>query len=261
MFSSKITPLSDRDDRFQEIHRERVSERVAQELTRLIANGKLAPGERLPGERQLADRMGVSRVSVRAAMQQLKARGFLSAVQGGGTRVVGMAEELDSGLISLLQADQRNLNDLAEMRAHLEVWAARRAAQNASENQVREIENAYHSMADSARAPRHKAEDDLRFHLAIARASGSAVYLHLMSVLGDTLEKMFSFHRYALYATPEDDARFLDHHRRIAEAIRARDEDAAANAMAEHLDSILRRYRQTSGEDLETDRASVGRPA
>ncbi|WP_081816585.1 FadR/GntR family transcriptional regulator [Fodinicurvata fenggangensis] len=258
MFSSRISPLSDRDDRFQEIRRERVSERVAQELTRLIANGKLAPGERLPGERQLADMLGVSRVSVRAALQELKARGFLSAVQGGGTRVVGMAEELDSGLISLLRADQRNLNDLAEMRANLEVWAARRAARNASENQVCEIEEAYRSMADASRAPRHKAEDDLRFHLAIAQASGSAVYLHLMSVLGNTLEKMFSFHRYALYATPEDDARFLDHHRRIAEAIRARDEDAAAGAMAEHLDSILRRYRQASDEDEAQDQKALG---
>src|SRR5262245_54964571 len=67
------------DPRFKAIARERVSDRVARELMRLIAEGRLAPGERLPGERELATLMGVSRVSVRAALQQLKARGLLSA--------------------------------------------------------------------------------------------------------------------------------------------------------------------------------------
>ena len=57
------------DPRFDTIKRERVSDRIAQNLLKLIASGELAPGERLPGERQLADMMGVSRVSVRAALQ------------------------------------------------------------------------------------------------------------------------------------------------------------------------------------------------
>ena len=46
------------DPRFQEIPRERVADRIANELLRLITSGELAPGERLPGERQLADMMG-----------------------------------------------------------------------------------------------------------------------------------------------------------------------------------------------------------
>jgi DNA-binding FadR family transcriptional regulator len=233
---------TDTDPRFQEIARERVSDRVAQELMRLIAAGDLAPGERLPGERQLADMMNVSRVSVRAALQQLKTQGVVVAVQGGGTRVVATADEIDSGLTRLVRADVRNLHDLAEIRANLEVWAARRAAERAMPAQIAEIDAALATMRDSTRPARFKAEDDFRFHFAIAKASGSGVYLHLMSVLGDIFERMLAHHRHTLYATPEDDARFLEHHHNIADAIRRRDADAAADAMRIHVESVLARY-------------------
>ena len=79
------------DLRFQQIARESVSDRVAQELLKLIGSGRLAPGERLPGERQLAEMMNVSRVSIRSALQQLKAQGLVTSVQGGGTRVAKAA--------------------------------------------------------------------------------------------------------------------------------------------------------------------------
>lgn len=228
--------------RFQRVERQRLSDRVAQELLRLIARGEVAPGDRLPGERQLAELMKVSRVSVRAALQQLKAQGVVTAVQGGGTRVVANAEEIDAGLAQLVRADAGNLHDLAEIRANLEVWAARRAAQRATPEQLAEIEAALADMADPERPARFKAEDDLHFHMAIARASGSAVYMHLMTVLGEVLERSFAYHRYSLYATEEDDQRFLEQHRRVANAIRAADPEAAAERMREHLDAVLSKY-------------------
>ncbi|MCR6631522.1 MAG: winged helix-turn-helix domain-containing protein [Magnetospirillum sp.] len=60
----------------------RISDRVADSLLARIASGEWTPGQRLPGERQLAEDMGVSRVSVRAALQSLKTQGFVDAVQG-----------------------------------------------------------------------------------------------------------------------------------------------------------------------------------
>src|SRR3546814_14386181 len=105
------------DRRFQEIPRERVADRIASELLRMISSGELAPGERLPGERQLADMMGVSRVSVRAALQQLKAQGLVTAVQGGGTRITDAADPLDSPLARLLVPNTHHLHDTPTARA------------------------------------------------------------------------------------------------------------------------------------------------
>ncbi|MEJ1995954.1 MAG: GntR family transcriptional regulator [Limibacillus sp.] len=164
--------MNDKDPRFSTIERERVADRVAEELKRLIAGGTLAPGERLPGERQLADMMGVSRVSVRAALQQLKAHGLVTAVQGGGTRVIASAEALDSALTQLIQANTKNLRDLMELRAHLECWAAGRAATRASEKDLDAIRAALYLMTDPDRPVRFKAEDDSAFHMAVAKAAG-----------------------------------------------------------------------------------------
>jgi DNA-binding FadR family transcriptional regulator len=230
------------DPRFKEIAHERVSERVARELMRLIAEGRLAPGERLPGERALATMMGVSRVSVRAALQQLKARGLLSAVQGGGTRLLSSAGHIDPGLSALIRVDAANLHDLAEIRAILEVWAARRAALRATSAQRAEIEDLYARMSDPARAGRYKSADDVAFHLAIAKAAASPVYMHLLTTLRDILTAMLDYHRYELFGSPEDDAEILRQHGAIATAIRRGEGEAAAEAMGAHLAWVLERY-------------------
>lgn len=254
---SRTAPIAN-DPRFHSIQRERVSDRVAQEILRLIASGELAPGERLPGERQLAEMMEVSRVSVRAALQQLKAQGFVSAVQGGGTRVVATADPVDVGLTELVRASADNLNDLAEIRANLEIWAARRAAERATARRLAEICSALETMADPARPASFRAADDHAFHLAIAKASGSAVYLHLMSVLGEILEKMFAHTRNELYASESDDRRFLEQHRAIYRAIEAREPDAAARAMRLHLDTVLSRYRTIEDPGSQTSKPTSG---
>lgn len=243
------------DNRFQELPRQRVADRIAAELMRLIARGELAPGERLPGERQLAEMMNVSRVSVRAALQQLKAQGLIDAVQGGGTRVLSSVRTLDAPLTELVKLDVASLHDLMEIRAALEVWAARRAAANATPALLEQLSRILDSMADACRSHTFKATDDLSFHLAIGRAAGSGVYLHLLETIREILSEMLAFHRYALFSTPEDDDTVLQHHRAVFEGIRNRDPEAAGAAMNEHLSWVLAQYADERRR-LDTEQAA-----
>lgn len=220
----------------------RVSERVAERLLAMIASGALAPGHRLPGERQLAEEMGVSRVSVRAALQSLKTQGFLSAVQGGGTRVISNANTMDPGLFHLVRVNLENLQDLAEIRCVIEAWAARRAAANATDAQVTEIDDILQAMETHCAKGPHRSDIDIRFHLAIAKASGSAIYMHIVGVIRDILKEMIDYHRYELFPTADEDMQLLDQHRAIFEAIKARDGDAAASAMNTHLTWVTQHY-------------------
>lgn len=225
-------------------HPERVSDKVAEQLLAMIADGSLPPGQRLPGERQLAERMGVSRVSVRAALQRLKTQGFLAAVQGGGTRVISSDMTMDPALTQLVRLNEENLHDLAEIRTVLEVWAARRAARNASPENLTEMAAILAAMeADSSRG-RRKGEEDVRFHLAVAKASGSTIYMHIVSVFRDILKQNVEHHRYRMFDTPEEDRLLLGHHRAIYESIRSRDAEAAAKAMHDHLTWVVKRYGQ-----------------
>ena len=114
---------------------------------------------------------------------------------------------------------------------------------------LQEIERCFAIIMSPDRPSRAKAEDDLNFHLAIAKASNSAVFMHLMSILGDILEQMFAFHRYSLYASPADDRRFMEQHRAIWAAIQRGDGDAAEEAMREHLTTVLSRYEEEKEEE------------
>jgi DNA-binding FadR family transcriptional regulator len=164
--------------------------------------------------------MGVSRVSVRAALQQLKTQGFLTAVQGGGTRVLSTAGDMDPALTEMIRVKFDNLYDLAEIRVILESWAARRAAMNATPEQVAEIG---------------------RTVIAIGKAAGSPIYMHILSVIRDTLTQMLEFHRHELFDRSEDKT-VLAQHRAIHRAIDRRDPDAAAAAMTAHLNWVLEHY-------------------
>jgi DNA-binding FadR family transcriptional regulator len=221
---------------------ERVSDRVAQQLLAMIADGRLSPGQRLAGERQLAEQMGVSRVSVRAALQQLKTQGFLAAVQGGGTRVIASEPTMDPALGHLARLNRENLHDLAEIRVLLEAWAAGRAAHHAKPEHLTEMAAVLAAMeADAARGARN-ADDDVRFHLAVAKASGSAIYMHIVSVIRDILTESLDYHRYQLFATAEEDRVLLGHHRNIYEAVRDGNAATASKAMHDHLAWVEARY-------------------
>jgi DNA-binding FadR family transcriptional regulator len=221
----------------------RISDRVADRLLARIASGEWAPGQRLPGERQLAEQMGVSRVSVRAALQTLKTQGFIDAVQGGGTRVVSNSQCMDPSLAQLVRVNQGNLADLAEIRGILEVWAVRRAAENATPENIAELAEIMEATEADISRGKHKTENDIRFHLAIAKASGSAIYMHLMAQFRGILHEMLDYHRYEMFPTHEDDATILAHHRAIFEGIRGGDAHAAERAMQTHLGWVVARYR------------------
>lgn len=212
--------------------RESVTDRVVTEILKMIAGGEFEPGKNLPAERKLAEMLDVSRVSVRAALQTLKAQGFLDAVQGGGTRVVSSAGMNDPALAELVRLDRSNMRDLMELRCEIEVWAARRAAENASPDSIAELKATLVAMMQD-RA--NRAAADVAFHMAIAKASDSIVYRHLLGVVRGTLAEMLKYHRTELFASPEDDATVMAQHMAVVDAIAARDADRAAEAMRDHL--------------------------
>lgn len=220
-----------------------LSDQVAARIMKMIADGNLSPGERLPGERQLAEKMGVSRVSVRAALQNLKAQGFLEAVQGGGTRIIAAASDLSSPLSELARVQEQNLHDLAEIRALLEGWAARRAAERASDQQIQDLGQALEKLENKSGKPgRDKASQEFNFHYQVGKASGSAVYMHIMDVIRDIIDSSLEFHHYDLFQEPADDGVALSQHKDVYEAIAARDPSRAKKAMHSHLGWVLDSY-------------------
>lgn len=223
-----------------------VSVRVAERILDRIASGEWGIGHRLPSERQLAEDMGVSRVSVRAALQSLKARGFVAAIQGGVTRVISDAGTRETGLAELLLASGSNIRDLAEILIPLEVWGAERAARAATPANISELA----AILTTEAVGTGGRDADVRFHMAVAKASGSAVYLHLMTMLQSVLGTMLARHRH-IHA---HDGAAGKGHRAIFSAIRGGDPVLAGDAMRAHLNGVLDAYRNTNpGAGTEAD--------
>lgn len=104
----------------------RISDQVVMKLQALIEERHMKKGDRLPAERQLATSLGVSRPSLREAIQQLNSQGVLSSRRGDGTYIQQLPEQWPQQLIvnpisNLIEEDPLYRFDVQEARLLLEV--------------------------------------------------------------------------------------------------------------------------------------------
>ena len=208
-------------------------EQVIAHVRGLIERGALRPGDRLASERQLALDVGVSRPSVRAGLRSLAAMGVVQTRHGAGTFITDGPPALVSEALGLLAAVHGiGFDRLFEARRVLEVGTAALSAERSTGEQLAamsdEITGMYASLDDPQAFLRH----DVRFHRAVALGANNAV-------LGALIEMVASLHYEQRRVTVERARNQLresaDMHRRIYQAIRARDPEAARAAMDEHL--------------------------
>ncbi len=110
---------------FQPIKPKKVSSQIAEQIRSSILAGEFAPGDKLPPERELAELFGVSRPSVREALNMLASSGLVESYQGGGT-VVKSLVELSAGnpLSELIKGEQARALDVIEVRKCMEGWTS-----------------------------------------------------------------------------------------------------------------------------------------
>ena len=228
------------------MQRRTLSDQVAEQLERMIADGTLQPGERLPAERPLSERLGISRPSLREAIQKLASKGLLSTRQGGGTYV---AEALSScfsdPLLSLLK-DQPNAEfDTLEVRKELEGVAAFKAASRATASDRERIWMQFERMQEvqrSAASSYEKLRVDGDFHLAIIESAHNVVLLHFMRAIRGVLENSINSYLDALYANPKFVDLICRQHRDIVGAVMDRDPGAARDKVRHHLDFAFQSF-------------------
>ncbi|KGJ03230.1 transcriptional regulator, GntR family [Paracoccus halophilus] len=225
----------------------RAAETVARHIEKLILEGALRPEEYLLAERELASRLNVSRPTLRDALKLLEERGLILAERGRGTRVAALgAAAISDPLIALLAQSPEVDDDYLEFRDVVESQAAALAATRANEIDRRMIAGclaaieAAHAKADAA----EEAEADAALHLAIYEASHNLVLLQIMRALSGILRSDVIQNRGRMFTIPAIRELLRDQHRAIAEAILARDPQAARDAAHEHLSYIRRASRE-----------------
>ncbi|HLA78923.1 MAG TPA: FadR/GntR family transcriptional regulator [Vicinamibacteria bacterium] len=225
---------------------EQAAGKVVEHVRRLIESGQLRQGDRLPPERDLAVEIGVSRPSLRSGLRTLAAMGAVVSRQGAGTFVSAGPPRLEQGPLRFLAALHGfTRDDMFEARRVLEVGSAGLAAERASSDQLAVMAEEVTGMFAAIGEPQEFLRHDIQFHRAVAAGSGNPV----LATLIDTLAELVYERRRMTVERAHDLKQSADMHRRIYQAIKARDPERARREMSEHL--ALARQAQASEEEAE----------
>jgi GntR family transcriptional repressor for pyruvate dehydrogenase complex len=221
---------------FKPIKPKKVSSQIADQIRSSILAGEFNPGEKLPPERELAEMFGVSRPSVREALNMLAAAGLVESYQGGGTVVKSLVETTTGPPLSeLIKAERERALDVIEVRKCMEAWTAYYAAQRALPEDVRRLEAIVAEMERNLEGMKSSQDLDAHFHIVIAHATHNIVWIHMMQSIFDAMKEFQQGVWRAVYLTEEDHRLLYHHHRAVFEAIRDRNPENARDEMLTHL--------------------------
>jgi GntR family transcriptional repressor for pyruvate dehydrogenase complex len=207
-----------------------VSDGITEHLVSLIDSGELRPGDRLPSEHELMRQLSVGRSSVREAIRGLAMAGILEAAPRRGTTVVSSVANSFGDQIAR-SVTYWALQDLYEVRMILEGHAAGAAAHKASDEEIEIIERYQKDLEKKIWMGASYFKANSNFHLAIAKASkNSALFYCLSSIIDNLRDSREQINRMEII--PKQD---IVYHRRILEAIKARDSKKARQLMQAHL--------------------------
>lgn len=226
---------------FEPIQQEKLSHGVVRQIEGLILRGILRPGERLPSERELSDRMGVSRPSLREALADLQDRGLLASKAGAGVFVADvLGSAFAPALVKLFASHDAAVFDYIAFRRDMEGLAAERAARLASDTDLQLIDTIFQKMeaAHKKRNPADEAHLDADFHLSIIEASHNIIMLHMMRSMYELLREGVFYNRSIMFKQRTTRDTLLDQHRKINDALQARDPAAARAAVESHLNFV-----------------------
>lgn len=214
---------------------------VASAIKREILQGTLKPGDRLPSEERLAELFGVSRPTVRAALQELTSAGtvVVRRGRGGGYRVSTFSLDTLTTTVTevialSLVVESLTPSQFLEVRRELELLSADGAARRRSDAQLERLERLDREIEavierSAPQASRRAFELDLEVHRVLAEAAHNPLLVSFEGAMIVVLHQLFGS------GASVPPGRALGDVRDVIDAVRRRDPVAAREAMARHL--------------------------
>ncbi|WP_371311932.1 GntR family transcriptional regulator [Pseudovibrio flavus] len=206
-----------------------LAEAVYQELLISIRDGKYHPGERIK-EASIAKALNVSRTPVREAIRRLQSEG----------RVI---IEPQRGAI-VAELNRQEVSELYALRRRLEGIAAGFAAQHASDTEIEMMEEILERSKEALGDKRLLNQINWELHYAIYHAGHNRFLLKSIEAISDSMALLRGAHH-----IPDDRPEQLyQEHKRIVDAIRARDPEAAELAAQDHIKNSHKAHLKTAGK-------------
>ena len=213
-----------------------ISNEIIYKIKELINFKNLEPGDKLPSERMMSEKFGVTRSSIREAIQKLEFYGLLKSIPQSGTFVANIGVIAMNGMIDdILQLKDPDFKSLVETRILLELKSVRLAALRRTPEELEQIKEALEAYANKVLKGEDAVQEDLLFHLAIANASQNSTLNTFM--LKITPEIITNFEKY--HVCDDDQAlKGIKEHEAIFEAIELQDSTLAKTKMKKHFKAL-----------------------
>ena len=216
-----------------------VQKNIISKIRDLINYKNLEPGDKLPSERMLSEKFEVSRNNVREAIQKLEFYGLLQSIPQSGTFVANIGVIALNGMIEdILRLEDPDFKSLVETRILLELKTVRLAALRRTEDDLEHLKNTLDAYNEKVLKGEDAVQEDLLFHLAIAKASGNSTMNTIMLTI--TPQIITNFEKY--HVCDKNQAILgIKEHENIYKAIKAQDPKLAKEKMKIHF-KILYQY-------------------
>jgi GntR family transcriptional repressor for pyruvate dehydrogenase complex len=236
------------DRTLQRLDNATLGDRASEALLDYIRTQNLQPGSGLPSEAKLTELLGVSRPVVREALRNLRGLGIVEIYNGRGAVVRELsAASLEVFFTHALQTVANSIIGLMELRTGLECEAAALAALRHTQEDAADMRAIVTAMSATVADPVRYSELDVELHIAISRASGNQLYLHMVQSIRMAMRDA-SLRGMKLRLDFESAGVVQQMHETIVEAILERDAEAAFAAMKRHMRAATSEFeRQKQG--------------
>ncbi len=227
---------------FVPIKTSKISDEVYKQIVSLISNGQLKPGDKIPSERDLSSELGISRQSIREALNRAEVMGLIEVRQGEGSFILSSLKgSLKPPLTVIIEKEVERILDFLEIRKLVEGWCAEKAAVEASGKELEDMKDTLNKMKKVASKDKQWEELDLELHLSIAKATHNIIAIHIMDALKVNFNLFFRFTK----SMPSSERLDIlwQHHYDIVDAIARKDSESAKQNVIEHLNFIEEKIR------------------
>ena len=215
-------------------------DRIYTRVVEGILRGDFATGGKLPPEGELADRFGVSRPTVRVALARLRSDGVIESRRGSGSHVVRLP-----GTPPATATPIQSLADIERyyaFRSCVEAGAAAAAAELHDADDMAEIRAGFEALSESMESGRPGIEEDVRFHMAVARASHNPFFVTTIETSVAPIRQFMELARSVHDKKSLERVRIVQgEHQAIVDAIARRSPQDAAEAVRAHVQNAKRR--------------------
>ena len=198
--------------KIEEISHNPLTDRVIVKIQELIWRGDVLPDDYLPSQHELAQQFGVGLSTIREAVKALSLLGLVDARAGRGTRVLPDALKI----LTRLATHRASSEDIVEI-----------------EEAIQEMQAAIDNSEEFVRA-------DIRFHMAVARASKNEVLAQTYYLISSLLEEVVR----QADELPGGKSRALANHSQILEGIKTHQPELALAAAERQIADAIEYYKK-----------------